>query len=473
MSDKKPELFKNPLIKNVSYPFEEDEIFGNKLKSFATNIEFLIDNEIKKIDTNDLALVISIHSDWGLGKTTFIDKWGTKLTNDGKIALKFDAWKFDHNNELGLTFIAEMCNQLAKYKDNNLITAFKELMLAIIPFGQTVMSIGGTYAECHGIAGASDIANNINKHLDTLCNKLKPTIENFHKQLSNFTKEHGNLYFFIDELDRCKPIFAIQLLEIIKHLFNVKGVCFILALNKSSLACTIEKVYGLKGEMAAEYLERFFDFQLRLPEPDKEKYAEALLSQHLPTHIDSAQYFQNNGIKTLDIKNFTIEVFKKCCTHNMLKFSLRDIEKQAKEIKFFLNVNAADKTNKHIQEIFIPIAIYLLCLRRKLPLEYNKLIQSNSTHISSSALNFDNEDNSIIFSIIGNMLLFTRNPKKLADLFYRTPRQRDINFNNYFHNDIYKLKGAASDKNIPPTFEHLLEKLDFTHEAIFENQDAG
>ena len=79
--------------------------FEGKLETFADSVESLINVETQ--NTNN-ALVIAINSEWGLGKTTFIDRLGIKLQNQGKIALKFDAWKFDHTDEPGLSFIAKM-----------------------------------------------------------------------------------------------------------------------------------------------------------------------------------------------------------------------------------------------------------------------------------------------------------------------------------------------------------------------------
>ena len=61
----------------------------------------------------------------------------------------------------------------------------------------------------------------------------------------------------IDELDRCRPTFALDVLEKIKHIFDVPGVFFVAALNKNALAKTIESAYGITD--GNEYLSKFFD----------------------------------------------------------------------------------------------------------------------------------------------------------------------------------------------------------------------
>ena len=77
----------------------------------------------------------------------------------------------------------------------------------------------------------------------------KKSIVNLKSELKKFvesldTKEECPLpfVFFIDELDRCKPDFAIELLERAKHLFNIPGILFVLALDRNQLEQSVKKV---------------------------------------------------------------------------------------------------------------------------------------------------------------------------------------------------------------------------------------
>ena len=73
----------------------------------------------------------------------------------------------------------------------------------------------------------------------------------------------------IDELDRCRPPYAVELLEVAKHLFSVDYIVFVLAVNRPELAHSIRDLYG-SGFDAAGYLRRFFDIDFRLPDPERE-----------------------------------------------------------------------------------------------------------------------------------------------------------------------------------------------------------
>ena len=84
--------------------------------------------------------------------------------------------------------------------------------------------------------------------------------------------ERGNrLVIFIDELDRCKPTYAIKLLERIKHYFNQEQITFVFSTNIQELNKTICSYYG-QGFSADRYLDRFFNLRLQLPKVDVEQY---------------------------------------------------------------------------------------------------------------------------------------------------------------------------------------------------------
>lgn len=87
------------------------------------------------------------------------------------------------------------------------------------------------------------------------------------------------IFIFVDELDRCRPTYAIELLENIKHLFGVEGVYFVVATNIGQLSHSVSALYGDKFN-AEQYLKRFFDQEYLLPSPKNEKFASHLFSLH-------------------------------------------------------------------------------------------------------------------------------------------------------------------------------------------------
>lgn len=87
--------------------------------------------------------------------------------------------------------------------------------------------------------------------------EAKDAISDFKESLEGIVSNQRKIVIIIDELDRCKPTFAVQLLEIVKHLFDIKGITFIFMLDIEQLSYLIKTIYG--QEMAAAgYLCRFF-----------------------------------------------------------------------------------------------------------------------------------------------------------------------------------------------------------------------
>ncbi|WP_255494562.1 P-loop NTPase fold protein [Agarivorans sp. Alg241-V36] len=75
----------------------------------------------------------------------------------------------------------------------------------------------------------------------------------------------------VDELDRCRPTYAIEMLEVIKHFFSTKNFVFVVATDTEQLCHSIKAVYG-NDFASLQYLKRFFDRKANLPEPDIEHY---------------------------------------------------------------------------------------------------------------------------------------------------------------------------------------------------------
>ena len=92
------------------------------------------------------------------------------------------------------------------------------------------------------------------------------------------SEANGNrpLMVMIDELDRCRPSYAVELLEVAKHLFSVDRIVFVLAVNCDQLAHSVKALYGNDFD-ADGYLRRFFDVDFKLPAPERRAFIHAQL----------------------------------------------------------------------------------------------------------------------------------------------------------------------------------------------------
>lgn len=262
--------------KNEEVEINKDNIWEGDL--FSRN---KVAEDFTKIITSiEQPFVLSINSSYGSGKTFFLKRWAEELKQNRETVIFFNAWDCDFVEKPLLPFLYNFIEQL---KEQSLVKydLKEDLINCKDVFCTAVKGIIGNYSGIN----IDDL--NEHKNADTLKIPKIKTLEEYKelkKILSDFkigleeiiSKLQGkNIYIFVDELERCRPIFAIELLEAIKHLFNVKGLVFILGIDRSQLKHTISNIYGC-GMDGEGYLRRFIDLELELPKPDIKKYTENL-----------------------------------------------------------------------------------------------------------------------------------------------------------------------------------------------------
>src|SRR5690606_32386565 len=119
------------------------------------------------------------------------------------------------------------------------------------------------------------IAGLVQERLDAH-SKENDLIQSFRESLSDLPvnlmdNSSGRLVIIIDELDRCKPSFAVEVLEKIKHLFSVKNVVFLLVMHKQQLEEAIRSVYGANID-AHTYLQKFINVETSIPKRVADRY---------------------------------------------------------------------------------------------------------------------------------------------------------------------------------------------------------
>ncbi|MEK7792839.1 MAG: P-loop NTPase fold protein, partial [Pseudomonadota bacterium] len=147
-------------------------------------------------------------------------------------------------------------------------------------------------------------------------------IQSFRELLSNLPsklQENGDkpLVIIIDELDRCKPTFAVEIIEKIKHLFSVKNVVFVLVMNKAQLEESIKSVYGQNID-AHTYLQKFINLETKIPKRTNERYTNDLSKY-------SKKLLQLHELQTWGDDRKIIECIEPLADH--FNLSLRQLEK--------------------------------------------------------------------------------------------------------------------------------------------------
>ena len=226
--------------------------------------------------------VMAVDAAWGTGKTTFLRIWAQHLRNQGFPIAKFNAWETDFSGDPFVALSTELTEGLHEYADAPLA---KEKIDDTKEVAKEVLRLAFTGAIRHASAGILDVDSLMKKDAEDRLSqhqeaqksikKFRETLQNMAGTLSK-SREGRPLIVVIDELDRCRPSYAVELLEIAKHLFAVDHVVFVLAVNRSELAHSIKALYGADFD-AQGYMRRFFDLDFRLPDPERERFINAML----------------------------------------------------------------------------------------------------------------------------------------------------------------------------------------------------
>lgn len=272
-------------------PWEADRLgFARIGQSFTHLVQSITDSK-----------VITIEAGFGHGKTFFRKAWAQELRAAGEVVIEIDAQQSDHSGEPVVTFLGALLAEkgpggktvMATLKEKGLNLAGiagRGIARAVLRNGaEEIIEAIGDFAAPHveGQKAFKESLEEIEAGLSTYAGQLIATqlaterarqtelpaqIRAIRDALT-VGKAARRVVVLIDELDRCRPDYAIALLEAMKLVFNEEGFVFVLLVNADYLNHIADHRYGT-GKTGESYLEKFVDFRLKLRAPP-EALAEA------------------------------------------------------------------------------------------------------------------------------------------------------------------------------------------------------
>lgn len=375
------------LIKNSEIAIDNMNPFQNDCLDRKQNIIDLTN----LLRTANQPFVLSIEAPWGWGKTTFIKMWKSFLETEKHPSLYFNAWNNDFADDPLIAFISEVKNLIVDIKDGEKLKSVNRAL-------RNTQKIGGAILKksipvvlkvaTQGIVddqvlayfknGGDEIGEIVEQFAEDRIKayeqnknsivEFKKSLEKLVTEIRKDENEKRPIIFFIDELDRCRPDFALTLLERIKHLFSVDGIVFVLSIDRNQLASSLQPVYG-NGIDADGYLRRFIDLRFNLPSPSTEQFCKLLFSKfNIDTFFQERRIAIPNRIDTNENANFE-EAFTNLM--NKFKFSLRVQEQCMTEISIILRSTGPNNL------IYSELLIFLVAIKSYRPNLYNMLQQKD------------------------------------------------------------------------------------------------
>ena len=230
----------------------DDDAFG--LKTFCHKLEnyLIVDHEFV-----EGSLVVSLNAEFGFGKSTFFKMWENDLVarlkedKETPLTISLNAWESDYYDEPLVPVIGTLIEAIEKQiedpekdeKFQKLKNAAKDVAWFALGLAHSSIKEGlkvdvlqasklaeGKREERGEAVEAArpDLLDDYQKRRHAL-SKLKELLRGY------FENDSPKAFVFIDELDRCRPNYAVSYLETIKHVFDIHGLVFVLAVDYEHL----------------------------------------------------------------------------------------------------------------------------------------------------------------------------------------------------------------------------------------------
>ena len=369
-----------PEIPKEGFTAENDlfiyRLFAGRLTNLVQNIEE--------------PLVIALDGPWGSGKSVFVKQWAGLLRQRGAAVIEFDSFGRDHYEDAFLALSAEIYttakNELDEGENTTELFLDKakrvgsvllpDLTNAVIQLAsrrwlslETVKAVwekietawksprDGAIQKVMSerLRQASNERNELKAFRDVLselAGKLasKKAEENQNNKADEEQTEDKPfpLIVIIDELDRCRPPFALSIIERVKHMFSVEGVCFVFVTHLPQLEQAVQGAYGATFD-AHTYLEKFYHLRVMLPETKLRGGQRANYVSHLWDALDIT--FPDDG-DNLEVKVFLTQLAE------TQALSLRQLERVMTNL-------ALVSASVGPRALFIPQLVVGLCVMRQ------------------------------------------------------------------------------------------------------------
>lgn len=252
-----------------------DDIFADdklNIKSFVVDFAHLIEQDV--YIEGGVSKVYSIAAEFGIGKTFFCEKLKQVLKTDNIKVAKLNIWELDFYDNPLVPLLAKL-NELYKRKGKSLpvkiINSVGDLagksFMSLCEIGIKKAIGSETVDIIKDKFSSESLYDDFKMYQDSL-KELKQTLIKWAK------KNKQPVVIIIDELDRCRPDYAVKTLEVLKHFFDVSGFVFVLALDEKQLESSVKCLFGTNNFEG--YKRKFINNTFLLPAPDRKAFTEFL-----------------------------------------------------------------------------------------------------------------------------------------------------------------------------------------------------
>jgi ABC-type dipeptide/oligopeptide/nickel transport system ATPase component len=318
--------------------------------------------------------VIGIFGTWGSGKTTLMRAIEKELNPAKSIALQFSAWRYEKESNLIIPLLDIVREGLTKWADQNKGLRQKALATASV-VGKAIYSLLAGLSLKVGLPNALEISYKANESLAQARDFARKEKEArvprsfYHaafralaESFEGFLGSAGGpdrIVVFVDDLDRCLPQGALEVLEAMKLFFDLEGFIFVVGLDQGVVERSIDLKYrdesspaqnsrdGMRQIRGADYIKKIFQVPFSLSPVAVTQLDEFLSAVYQESNLPNAQ---------------TVELRNQVTPH--LRYILADAGVNPREIKRYLNAYTISIKIKPQLERNVTLALQTVAFRR-------------------------------------------------------------------------------------------------------------
>lgn len=375
------------------------------IKALIAQIDSIAAIDLKRLPA---PRVIAVDAAWGQGKSWLANALKHTLDNrsaDAKTVM-IDAFRYDHHDDAFAVIAASLmaalrpneerkrnllrtAGQVLKVTTPAVIKGVSKLALSYVGIDSDVISKSVQAATDAAIEGAADFSEDAVERLFDRYASTQSVHDDFIASLGQITSAEPNpVVVLIDELDRCRPTFALEILERIKHLFTAPNIVFVLFWNGQALHESIKHTYGRDID-ASSYLSKFVALELPLSVSSAQKSVNQWRYMNFLINNDSLKSQGLHG-----------QYFGECMAEisEVINPTLRDAEKA---VLLYVQIKGSDWHDPHA-------LAFLLLLRLSDKTAYNRMLRQEPQVFEMQAMRFDLRDENKISGAIRSLRAYLR-----------------------------------------------------------------
>ena len=350
---------------------EEMDLFG---------IQKYQDALVEFIQHSETPITIALQGEWGSGKTSLMNMIEDELCHKGEFyRVWINSWQYSlmkSPEETILKILEGMIEQILSISEENegkseavkkLKATFRKLAVGGGKFlaKQVVDKIGGNAEIVDDFFGGTNSEG-------AEISQLKKEIQKLIIEIVSDTKNpNTGFVFFIDDLDRIDPPVAVQILELLKNIFDLDKCVFVLAIDYDVVIKGLEPKFGKLTDKNEREFRSFFDKIIQMP-------------FSMPVSSYTIEKFLLDALKRI---GFVSEnegndaVFSELLTD----FAILSVGQNPRALKRLTNtislinlINNKEKKDSNELSNEKLIGFAMVCMQISYPMIYNKLLEDSN-----------------------------------------------------------------------------------------------